>query len=176
MAEEIKNKVTNSGLITIDLEEQLNFPNAVASIDMKDFLFQELILKEKDFRASLKAIDWSIYNNNVVAIYCSVDAIIPSWAYMLLASYLQNNCLFHAVCQPNQVLEQYLLQQLNNLPLEEYIDQRIVIKGCGKQDIPHGVYLKITALLLNKTKSIMYGEPCSTVPIYKKNGSIILEN
>lgn len=168
MVEEIKNKVSGSGLMTIDLEEKLNFSSEVTAIDMKDFLFQSLILREKDFRANLKAIDWSIYNHKIVAIYCSVDAIIPSWAYMLIASYLQNNCLFQAVCKPSEVKEQYLLHQLNNLPLDEYIDQRIVIKGCGKHEIPHGVYLKITALLLNKCKSIMYGEPCSTVPIYKK--------
>jgi len=168
ITEGIKNKVANSGLITIDLEEKLHFTKEIASIDIKDFLFQAIILKEKDFRNALKEMDWKVYHKSIVAIHCSVDAIIPSWAYMLLGSYLQNNCLFHAVCKPSEVLEQYLLQQLSALPLEGYIDQRIVIKGCGKESIPHSVFMKITAMLIDKSKSIMYGEPCSTVPIYKK--------
>lgn len=164
----IVNKVANSGLITIDLEEILEHPTGVAQLDMKDFLFQGLILREKDFRSQLREMDWSSFENKAIAIINSEDAIIPTWAYMLMSTYLQNNCLYYDQCTLNDVQERYYLQQINTLDLSDYLDSRIVLKGCGKLDIPNSVYTRMTHRLVPIVKSLMFGEPCSTVPVYKK--------
>jgi hypothetical protein len=166
MEEEIINKISQSSLLTLDLENY--FPEEkITMFDLKSFLFMELILKEKEFRASLQAIDWTQYTNQIVGVYCSTDAIIPMWAYMLVASYLQP--VAKAVIQGDeqQVIRQILITRINAIDLREFKDKRVVVKGCGEKSIGEFAYLEITRLLRPVAKSVMYGEPCSTVPVFK---------
>ena len=166
MQEEIVNKVSQSDLLPIDLEKYLP-EEGITMFDLKPFLFMELILKEKDFRTALQNMDWNQYKDQLVGVYCSADAVIPVWAYMLVASYLEP--LAKEVFQGNeeQVIRQLLLKRINSIDPQEYKDKRVVVKGCGEKPIGEFAYLEITKLLRPVVKSIMYGEPCSTVPIYK---------
>jgi len=161
------NKVADSGIITIDLTSYINH-NEFVAFDIKPYLFMELILKEKDFRTALTSLDTSLYQNKVVGIFCSADAIIPMWANMLIVSALQP--LAKAIYFGNEISarDQFLLDQINSINKEDFIDQRVVIKGCGETPINEGAYIAITQKLRPVAKSIMYGEPCSTVPIYKR--------
>lgn len=165
--EVIINKVAESVLTTIDLEDY--FPKEpIAVFDLQPFLFMGLILKEKDFREALKNHDWTPYQSKIVTVTCSADAIIPMWAYMLVATYLQpvaTNVLFGTEQQAKQDI---FLQQIRAIAAADFEDKRIVVKGCGDLPIGEAAYLEITKLLRPVVKSIMYGEPCSTVPIYKK--------
>ena len=168
MTEEIfVNKVAESGLVTIDLED-FYIKETVAVFDLKPYLFMELILKEKDFRAALLQTNWSVYNNKYVAITCTADAIIPQWAYMLVVSYLQPICKELVFGTEAHLIEHILLKQIQNIPPETYLHKRVVVKGCGDVALPTSAYVAITALLMPVVKSIMYGEPCSTVPIFKR--------
>jgi Protein of unknown function (DUF2480) len=163
----IINKVADSGIISLDLEEFYPKEKTIV-FDLKDFLFMGLILKEKDFREALKNLDWSVYSNSNIAVTCTADAIVPMWAYMLIASYLQpiaNEIVFG---NENKLIEEILLKRINSLDASIYNDKRVVVKGCGDIKIPETAYLQITNKLRPFAKSIMYGEPCSTVPIYKK--------
>lgn len=165
--EPIINKVAESGLVTIDLETY--YPkNDLASFDLKPYLFMELILKEKDFRAALQQTDWEQYREKYVALFCSADAIIPVWAYMLVASYLQPVARFIAFVPAESLPNLVLHKKLDEENWENYLDKRVVVKGCGDVAIPESAYVSVTARLRPYAKSIMYGEPCSTVPIYKK--------
>jgi hypothetical protein len=128
----------------------------------------ELILKEKDFRAALLAHDWSQYQQAHVAIYCSTDAIIPVWAYMLVAQYLQPHVASLSMSTPEAAAVQLCLRNIETMDVQPYIDQRVVIKGCGEIPIPDAAYSAITFKLRPVVKSLMYGEPCSTVPIFKR--------
>jgi hypothetical protein len=165
--ETVINKVAESALTTIDLEEY--YPKqAITVFDLQPFLFMGLILKEKDFREALKNHDWQQYEGKLVTVTCSADAIIPMWAYMLVATYLQPvaaDVLFGTV---DQVQQQLFLEQLKKINAQEFADKRIVVKGCGDLPIGEAAYLEITKMLRPVAKSIMYGEPCSTVPIFKK--------
>lgn len=165
--ETFTNKVAESGIISIDLEEY--YPTSKCMVfDLKDHLFMELILKEKDFRAALLATDWEQFRDAHVAITCSADAIIPMWANMLVASSLQPVAKKVLFGTETQLKEQILLNNLAAINGAEYQDQRVVVKGCGDIHIPESAYVAITNTLRPFAKSIMYGEPCSTVPIYKK--------
>ncbi len=168
MAEEIFiNKVAESGLITLDLEEF--YPKgAIKIFDLKGYLFMELILKEKDFRAALQTTDWTEYQDAYVAITCSVDAIIPMWAYMLVASYLQPIAKDVVFGDEQKLINHIFIKNLAAFDAASYEDKRVVVKGCGEVSIPETAYVEITNKLRPYVKSIMYGEPCSTVPIYKK--------
>ena len=167
MQETIVNKIAESGLVTLDLEEY--YPKEeIVVFDLKAHLFMGLILKEKDFRAALQNIDWSQYQSKNVALTCSADAIIPMWAYMLVASYLRpfaNEIIFG---NKETVISALILKNLSKINGEEFTDKRIVVKGCGDVQIPESAYIEIISKLRPYAKSIMYGEPCSTVPIYKK--------
>jgi len=167
MAETIVNKVAESGLITLDLEEY--YPKEeIVVFDLKDYLFMELILKEKDFRTALQNHDWNQYQDKNVALTCTADAIIPMWAYMLVASYLQpfaNEIIFG---NKEAAISMLVSKNLSKIRGEAFTDKRVVIKGCGDVQIPESAYVEITNKLRPFVKSIMYGEPCSTVPIYKK--------
>jgi hypothetical protein len=166
MENEITNKVATSGIITIDLEEF--YPAGERKlIDIKAQLFQELILREKDFREYIKATDWSVYQDCYVAIICSADAIIPTWAYMLISLALEPYA--KKICFGNlEQLESILYEeQLSKHDFEQYKDARVVVKGCGKLPVPTQAYVNLSAKLKPLAKSIMYGEPCSTVPLYK---------
>lgn len=167
MSEEIVNKVASSGLVTLDLEK-LYHPGQRVVYDLSDNLYQGMILKEKDFRTFVKEKDWSEYEGKNVAIICSADAIVPTWAYMLLASVLSPHTNL-VVFGDLEALEQALFQQaIDQLDLEKFRDQRIVVKGCGDKEVPLFAYTEIVRKLRPISKSIMYGEPCSTVPIFKK--------
>jgi hypothetical protein len=163
----IVNKVAESGIISVDLETFLP-KEKIMVFDLKDYLFMGLILKEKDFRASLLTINWNDYSNAHVAITCSADAVIPMWANMLVASYLQPVAVSVQFGTEAQLKEQLLLQRIEKISTEEYTDKRVVVKGCGETPIPEAAYVLITNKLRAVAKSIMYGEPCSTVPIFKR--------
>ncbi len=164
---ELINRVAQSALTTINLEELLH-PGERVVYDIKDNLFQGLILREKDFRAFVKENDWSVYEGKNVAILCSVDAIVPTWAYMLLASKLQNYANYF-VFGDLEALEQALMQEaISKIDSEEYRDAKVVVKGCGSIPVPTYAYVEIMRKLLPVTSSLMYGEPCSTVPLYKR--------
>jgi hypothetical protein len=163
---EIENKVANSGIVTIDLEEYYVSGERIL-FDIKPLLFQELILKEKDFRDFIKNNDWTIYKDKLVAITCSVDAIVPTWAYMLLTLALEPFAKKIVFGDLNLLENELFEEKLLNLDINQFKDARIVIKGCGEKPIPINAYVKLTALLKPHVKSIMYGEPCSTVPLYK---------
>ncbi|GAA4452578.1 DUF2480 family protein [Rurimicrobium arvi] len=166
--ETIVNKVAESGIVTLDLTKYLPAEASMAEFDLRPFLFREMILREKDFREALKAFDWTVYDGKHVTITCSADAIIPMWANMLVASGLQGHAQSVHFGSADLLNEKLLLQALDSIDLQEYADKRVVIKGCGDVSAPAGAYVKITALLQPVVKSLMYGEPCSTVPVYKK--------
>jgi hypothetical protein len=167
MSDVLVNKVSESGLISFDLEEY--YPKgAIKVFDLKEYLFMGLILKEKDFRAALQTTDWDAYKDAFVAITCSADAIIPMWAYMLVATYLQPVAKDVVFGDEQKLISTLLLKNLAAVKGEEYTDKRVVVKGCGDVAIPETAYVEITNKLRPFAKSIMYGEPCSTVPIYKK--------
>jgi len=167
MSDAIVNKVSESGLITLDLEEY--YPKGETVLfDMKDHLFMGLILKEKEFREALKNIDFEIYRDKNVALTCTADAVIPVWAYMLAASYLQPVAKEIVFGDADFLHKTLFLKNIATINPTDYTDKRVVIKGCGELPITEMAYVEITKLLRPVVKSIMYGEPCSTVPVYKK--------
>ena len=167
MSEAIVNKVANSGLRTLDLETYLP-KGQIVNFDLKDHLFMGMILKEKDYREALQKMDWSIYQDKDVALLCSADAIIPVWAFMLAASYLQPVAREVYMGTPEELYKHLFLKNIDSLDQKEFEGERIVVKGCGDKPIGEFAYLAITKKLMPVAKTIMYGEPCSTVPIYKK--------
>jgi len=167
MEAEFINKVSESGIITLNLEDF--YPkDETAVFDMKDHLFMGLILKEKDFREAMKNLDLTPYKEKNVALTCSADAIIPVWAYMLVASYLQPVAKEIVFGDADFLHKALFLKNIDQVNTEDYKDQRVVIKGCGELPISETAYVAITNKLRPVVKSIMYGEPCSTVPVYKK--------
>lgn len=167
MESEIINRVTKSGLITLDLEDYYHHGERVV-YDLKDNLYMGLILKEKDFRDFLKIHDWTQYEGKNVAITCSEDAIIPTWAYMLLTLHLSPYA--HAVVYGSlaQLEEQLFYEAINKIDFSQYQGARVVVKGCSKYPVPTAAYVKIAQQLQPLVQSLMFGEPCSTVPLYKK--------
>lgn len=167
MNDPIVNKVAESGLITLNPENY--YPKGETKLfDLKDFLFMGLILKEKDFREALKDLDWEQYRDKNVAVTCTADAIIPVWAWMLAASYLQPVAKEIVMGDEKELHKTIFLKNLSQISINEFIDKRVVVKGCGETPIGDFVYMELTKLLQPVAKSIMYGEPCSTVPVYKK--------
>jgi hypothetical protein len=165
--ENIVNRVAQSGLISLDPAELYPAGERIV-YDIKENLFHGLMLREKDFREFIKQHDWTQYQGKHVAITCSSDAIVPTWAYMLLGNKMApfaSTIVFGNL----ELLETVLFDRaVNNLDVEKYRDERIVIKGCGDIPVPVSAYVDLTAKLTGVAKSIMYGEPCSTVPIYKR--------
>ncbi|MCW5912202.1 MAG: DUF2480 family protein [Cyclobacteriaceae bacterium] len=167
MEDEIINRVSNSQLVTFDLEE-LYTPGERVLFDVKSLLFQELILREKDFRDFIKTHNWSQYQDKFVAITCSADAIVPTWAYMLLASSLQPYAAI-VIFGSLQDLEARLFEQaLNKVDWQKFDKAKVVVKGCSKVEVPVLAYVEAVNRLRPVAQSIMYGEPCSTVPVFKK--------
>ncbi len=163
----IPNKVASSGLITISPEDYYSDGDRV-HIDMADWLFEGLILKEKEFRAHIKDHNWEQYKNAFVWVNCSADAIIPQWAYMLVGSELTGIAKTFTFGTREQ-LESLLYEiRLSETDFTEFKDQRVIIKGCGDKNIPPHAFLSLTQKLKPLVKSLMYGEACSTVPVYKK--------
>jgi hypothetical protein len=167
MSEPFINKVAESGLISLDLAQYIP-DNDIVVFDIKPYLFMELILKEKDFRASLAAIDWTQFENKIVGIFCSTDAIIPMWANMLIVANVSPYAKSVYFGDENKTRELVLLEEIQKLDATSFADQRVVVKGCGDTPIGESAYIAITQKLRPVVKSIMYGEPCSTVPVYKK--------
>jgi len=165
--ENIINKVAQSGLVTLD--PAAFYPEGDRMIyDIKDNLYMELILREKDFREFVKTHDWSQYQDKYVGVTCTADAIVPAWAYMLLANRLAPYAR-EVVFGDAAVLETVLfVKSIAKMDVEQYRDQRIVLKGCGDIPVPVSAYVELTKKLTPVVKSLMFGEPCSTVPIYKK--------
>ena len=161
------NKVAESGIITLNLEDY--YPKEkIVVFDMKDYLFMGLILKEKDFRESLKVLDILKFRDSIVALTCSADAVIPMWAYMLVASALQPEAKEIIFGNEQEVIKMQLIKNIAAIQVEEFAEKRVVIKGCGELPVTESAYVEITKMLRPVAKSIMYGEPCSTVPVYKK--------
>ena len=165
--EEIINRVAKSPLITFNLEEYYD-QNERVVLDIKDQLFQGMVLREKDFREFLRSHDWATYKDKNVAITCSADAIVPTWAFMLLsielAPFAKN--VFYGT---REELDKFLFQKaLSRIDPEEYRDKKVVVKGCSKYDVPVNAYVELVNLLQPVAASIMYGEPCSTVPLFKR--------
>jgi Protein of unknown function (DUF2480) len=163
------NRVAQKALITLNLEEYFPKAEEIAIIDLKDYLFKGLILREADFRDAVKGTDWSQYKNKYVAIYCSTNAIIPMWAYMVLSAELSPFVVDVICSTAEQAPEMFLLHNLAKLDKEQFKGQRIIIKGCGDRKIPEAAFVQITQQLTNIARSVMYGEPCSTVPVFKKS-------
>jgi hypothetical protein len=164
---EIVNRVSSSAIVSINMEEFYPQEERVV-FDLKPFLFQELVLREKDFRQNLKDLDWSRYSGKWVAVSCTADAIIPTWAYMLVCTYLEGLAKGYVIGTLEN-LEQFIaeitLADVTNL---DFKDRPVVIKGCSKFPIPLFAYGRLISLLQGKAKSLMFGEPCSTVPLFKK--------
>ena len=163
------NRVAQSALITLDLETYFPKDEEMAFIDLKDFLFKGLILREADFRAAIKTTDWSQYQNKYVAIHCTTDAIIPMWAYMVLSAELAPYVKDVISSDAPNAADIFLLRALDKLDKEQFKGQRIVIKGCGDRKVPDAAFVQITQQLAHVARSVMYGEPCSTVPVFKKS-------
>ncbi len=164
---EIINKVASSALITFDLEE-LYQPGERVLIDIKDQLFQELILREKDFREFIKTTDWSVYKDKFVAISCTADAIIPTWAYLLLAIALEPHAGLIVYGSLSDLEERLYLDALSKVDWQKYEGAKIVVKGCSKVQVPDAAYVEVVSRLRSRAASLMFGEPCSTVPLYKR--------
>lgn len=164
---EIVNRVANSKLITLDLEDYYPVGSRVL-FDIKPWLFQELILKEKDFREQVKNHDWSQYKDSYVGLTCSSDAIIPSWAYLLISVHLTQYAR-HIIIGDLQQLETSIFEQIvSEIPTEQFTDKPVIIKGCSQKPIPETAYIRLIAKLQPVVKSLFFGEACSTVPLYKK--------
>lgn len=170
MMEPIVNKIEASGLITLDPVTFLP-ADPLLVFDLKPFLFKALILKEKDFREALKNHDWERYRGESVAVYCSTDAIIPMWAYMLVTTYLEPVARDIRFGDQTAASAQIALSAIDKMDLESYRNQRVVIKGCGDRPIPAEVYVALMKKLQPVVKSLMFGEACSTVPVYKQKKS-----
>lgn len=165
---EIINRVAKSSLITIDLEDF--YPNEKRiNIDLSGWLFEGLILKEKEYRAKLKSHDWTQYKDALVTLNCSTDAILPAWTYLLINSYLQAHAKMIIIGTQKDLDEYFYSKIISELDISEYEDQRIILKGCSRKPVPENAYILLANKLLPHVKSLMFGEACSTVPIYKKD-------
>ncbi len=175
MAKEIVNRVAKSSLKTINLERY--FPKEkISEFDLKDYLFKELILKEKDFRAALKVHDWVQYQDRVLCVYCSADAIVPIWAYILVASYAEPYA--HRVVHgyPQDYIRSAMYESIRTqIDPEDYRDERVIIKGCSQKPVPNSAYVDLVTKLRPVAQSIMFGEACSTVPIFKRPRKIAMK-
>ncbi|PZD78433.1 DUF2480 family protein [Mesonia sp. K7] len=171
MEGEIVNRVANSKLVTIDLEDYYPKGERVL-LDIKDWLYEGFLLREKDFRESVRTYDWSQYQDKYVALHCSSDAIIPSWAYLLLMTQLSPFAK-KVVVGDLKLLETVIFQEIIcQLEVHQYQNLPVIIKGCSNKPIPETSYLSLIAKLQPVVKSIMYGEACSTVPLYKKSKKV----
>ena len=167
MAEEIVNRVANSPLKSLDLDEVL-IPLEVVEFDLANYLFQGLILKEKEFRTSLKDLDTAPYKGKTIALHCSSDAILPIWAYMLVSSKLAGIAKKIYTLDPESAKAKMRLDQVRSMDLSEYEGGKVVIKGCAEVPDKESLYTELTSRLVPVVQSLMYGEPCSTVPVFKK--------
>lgn len=164
----IINKVAQKAIVTLDLADLFPKEESIVAIDLKDYLFKGLILREADFREQVKNTDWSVYQNKYVIIHCSADAIVPMWAYMVLTAELTPFAKDIAGAAPAQAADVFMHRAIDRLNAADYAGQRVVIKGCGDRQIDSAAFVSITHKLACTARAIMYGEPCSMVPVYKK--------
>lgn len=164
---EITNRVSSSSLITLNLED-LHPPFEIVEFDMKDLLFQGLVLREKELRDFVKSHPWNQYQGKHVALYCSADAIIPTWGYMLVSIALQPHAKHVGFGNRSALIASYFHEALKKIDWNQYRDSKVVIKGCSDVHVPESVFVEAAARLRSVAASIMYGEPCSTVPLYKR--------
>ena len=165
--EKIRNKVAESGLISLDLAKYKS-TQEIVGIDISEQLWQRLVLKEKDFRTWIKDNDWTFYTGKAVYIHCSSDAIIPTWAFMLVSSRLNGIAYNHLVGSKEELEKLLIVENIKKESLADYQDSRIIIKGCSDIASPDFAMVELMKHLQPVVKSLMFGEPCSTVPIYKK--------
>ena len=167
MSDEIINKVANSALITIDLTDYAP-KGTIAILDVKDFLFKGIILKEKAFRNTLNEFDFSVYTDKIVALYCSSDAIVPMWAFMLLTSYLNTSAAKIYFGTKEEVFQKIFSDNIDAIDAAEFENKKVIVKGCGHIPLTENLYIGITKKLQNTVSSLMFGEACSAVPVFKK--------
>lgn len=167
----IINRVEKSGLITLELEKYFPQPKEIVQIDLKQFLFKELILREADLRQSIGRTDWSQYRDKYVVLFSSANAIIPVWAYMLLSTALSPYAKDVACSLPEHAPEFFLYRNIAKLNAHDFDNKSVIIKGCGDRQIPEAAFVQITILLAGVVKSLMYGDACSAVPVFKKTNS-----
>jgi hypothetical protein len=168
----LTNKVAKSGLITLDLE-MFKPSKPIAEFDISSLLFMGLILKEQDFRNSLDAIDFSQYTNNILAVHCSTDAIIPEWAWMLIVSKAKSSTSQIFFGTKESVEEHLMMMNAERHNWEEYLGRKVLLKGCGDGSVKSSLYLKVTDFLMDYADRVMYGEACSFVPIWRRSSSNI---
>jgi hypothetical protein len=164
----IINKVAQKAIITLDLADFFAGEDSIVAIDLRDYLFKGLILRESDFREQVKQTDWSAYQDKYVVIHSSVDAIVPVWAYMVLAAELSPYAKDIANVSPDHAADVFMYRAIEKIDAADYRGQRVVIKGCGDRKIDSAAFVYITNKLACTARAIMYGEPCSMVPVYKK--------
>ena len=165
--DEIVNKVANSKLLVFDLEDYYPDDHVIA-LDISQWLFGGFILKEAEFRSQLKETDWSLYEDKYVALYCSEDAILPAWAYTLVAVHLAPYALKVIHGDKKTAIIDWYQDILNKLDYTEYFDKPLILKGCSKKEVPNEVYTLAIQKLMKVSKSVMFGEACSAVPLFKK--------
>lgn len=169
MQHEIVNKVkANTKLVTLDLEKNFADQTEIAELDIKDFLFMELMLKEKEFRTHLKNFDWSIFSDKYLAVYCSTDAIVAPWAWMLITTYAKEYAKEVFFSTASQIKQELYARNINKFDWSTFEDKFVLVKGCSDKSIPESAYLMATNKLMNIAKKVMYGEACSFVPVYSK--------
>lgn len=165
--DEIINKVEKSGLITLDLEDF--YPKEPRILfDLKDYLYEGLVLREKEFRENLSKLDWKMYENAYVAVTCTSDAIVPSWSYLLIANYLTGVAKLISFGTLEDLERDIFTEIIDKMDVDSYKDKKIIIKGCSRKPVPQNAYLQLIQKLKPIASSLMFGEACSTVPIFKK--------
>lgn len=164
---ELINRVAASAIVSLNMEEFYPQEERV-NFDLADYLFQGLVLREKEFRAALKVLDWNQFTGKWIAVGCSADAIVPTWAFMLVCTYLEGVAKGYCVGDLDALEQSIVEETLSKLPLESFKDRSVVVKGCSKVAIPLFAYGRLVSLLQGEAKSLMFGEPCSTVPLFKK--------
>ena len=162
------NKVAQKALVTLNLEDYLPKEEDIVVIDLKEYLFKGLILREADFREAVKNANWQAYSSKYVSLYCSTDAIIPMWAYMVLAAQLAPFAKEVAACKPQDAAQVFLERNIIAFNTTQFEGKRVIVKGCGDKPIDERAYLLIAQKLAKQVRAIMYGEACSAVPLYKK--------
>ena len=164
--EEIINKVAQSSLVVFDLEDY--YPDDhVVDLDVSQWLAEGFLLRETDFRAQLKAMDWTPYEDKYVALYCATDAILPAWAFALVAVHLAPLALKIIHGSKELAIIEWYQDILNKLDYTDYFEKPVILKGCSKKPVPNQVYTLAIQKLIKVSKSVMFGEACSAVPLYK---------
>ncbi|MFN8308374.1 MAG: DUF2480 family protein [Chitinophagales bacterium] len=166
--EPIVNKVAQKAIISIDLADYVPGDGAIQPIDLKDFLYRELLLREGEFREKVAGFDFELFRNKFVVLHCSADAIVPSWAYMILSAQLAGIAKDVICSPPAHAKEVFLYRQIARITAEDYRDKRVVVKGCGDDAIDAAAFVYVAQQLTPVVRALSYGEPCSMVPVYKR--------